>query len=79
MEEKNEILAKEETKKLTLSMKEKLSKYEKVTIKVPIDKQNLGSKFVTVQINGYTYQIQRGVEVKVPTPVKKLLERAKYI
>lgn len=30
----------------------------------------------TVQINGFTYQIQRGVEVEVPEEVAAILERA---
>jgi hypothetical protein len=32
--------------------------------------------FETVQINGYTYQIQKGVEVEVPEEVYNVLVRA---
>lgn len=64
---------------LAKGMKAKLDKCPKVKIKIPIDKQNPKDKEVCVRINGYIYQIQRGVEVSVPAPVKKLLERGDYI
>lgn len=35
--------------------------------------------FETVQINGYTYQIKRGVEVEVPQTVYDALEEANLI
>lgn len=57
----------------------KLAKCKKVTVKVPVNQFNKADKEVVVSINGYIYQIQRGVEVTVPLPVKKLLERGKYI
>lgn len=74
-----EIKAKNETKKLVTGMAAKLAKYKKRRVKVPIDKQNEKDLYVTVQINGYTYQIKRGEVVEVPEPVAKLLERADYI
>ncbi|MBR3790225.1 MAG: hypothetical protein IKK20_00265 [Clostridia bacterium] len=67
------------TKELVKGMAAKLAKCKKVTIKVPIDKQNEQDKFATVQINGYTYQIERGKEVTVPVQVKTLLERGGYL
>lgn len=74
-----EAKAKTSTQKFVKGMAAKLAKCKKVTIKVPIDKQNPKDLEVVVQINGYTYQIKRGVEVEVPEPIKKLLERGKYI
>lgn len=35
--------------------------------------------FETVQINGYTYQIQRGVDVEVPQLVKDILVEGELI
>lgn len=66
-------------KSLVKGMKGKLAKCPQVEIKVPIDKQNPKDLEVTVQINGYVYLIKRGETVKVPAPVKKLLERAGHI
>ena len=75
--QKQEI-AKKPTPILT-GMKAKLAACKKVTIKVPVNPLNPKDLDVVVQINGYVYQIKRGVMVEVPAPVAKLLERAKYI
>ena len=74
-----EAKANNRTKKLVKGMKAKLDKCKKVTIEIPIDKQNPKDTQVIVQINGYVYVIKRGVEVEVPEPVKVLLKRAKYL
>lgn len=74
-----EAQAKTKTQKFVKGMASKLAKCKKTTIKVPIDKQNEKDKYVEVQINGYVYQIERGKEVEVPEPIKKLLERGRYI
>ena len=74
-----DVKASSKTKKLVRGMGAKLAKCKQVTIKIPIDKQNPKDTEVTVQINGYIFQMKRGVEIEVPEPVKKLLERAKYI
>lgn len=65
--------------KLLKGVAAKLAKCKKATIKVPLNQLNKADTEVTVSINGYIYQIQRGVEVTVPLPVKKLLERAGHI
>jgi hypothetical protein len=65
--------------KLIRGMKAKLDALPKVKIKIPISEQNPKDLDVTVQINGYTYQMKRGVEISVPEPVKELLANAKYI
>lgn len=60
-------------------MKAKLDKLPKVTIKIPIDKQNPKDLVVAVQLNGYPYFIERGKEVRVPNVIKKMLENADLI
>ena len=76
---KKEAEAKTKTQRLIKGMKEKLDKYPKVRIKIPIDKQNEKDLTVAVQINGYVYQMKRGEYIEVPSPVVKLLERGNYI
>lgn len=76
---KNEAASKLDAKKLVSGMKGKLAACKKVAVKVPIDKQNPKDLYVVVQLNGYVWQIRRGVEVTVPVQVKKLLERAEII
>ena len=61
------------------SMRDRLNKRPQHTIKVPIDKQNPDILDVTLQINGHTVQIQRGVEIKVSDIEKRLLERGGYL
>ena len=75
----NDAASKLDAKRLVSGMKGKLAACRKVTVKVPIDKQNPKDKEVVVQLNGYVFQITRGVEVVVPEPVKKLLERGEDI
>jgi uncharacterized protein YhdP len=75
----NEAKAKNKTQAMVKGMSSKLAKCKQVEIKIPIDKQNPKDTTVEVQINGYIFQIKRGVEVTVPLPVKKLLERGEYI
>lgn len=75
----NEAAAKNATQRLVKGMKAKLDACKKVRVKVPIDKQNEKDLYVTVQINGYTYQIKRGESVDVPEPVAKRLELANLI
>lgn len=58
---------------------DELKKSDKVTIKIPIDKQNPKDLIVPVAINGYIYQIKRGEKVQVPEAVESILEEAGYI
>ena len=74
-----EAKAKTGAQKLVKGMAAKLAKCKKVTIKIPFDKQNEKDLDVVVQINGYVFQMRRGVEIEVPLPIKKLLERGKYL
>ncbi len=50
-----------------------------VDVIIPISERNPDDLLVPVTINGYTYQIKRGEEVKVPEEVKRILKEAKYI
>jgi len=50
-----------------------------VEIKIPIDPQNPKDLIVPVIINGYRWEVKRGVKVSVPEPVAKILENSKYI
>lgn len=66
-------------KKRLSSVKANLDKCPKEKVKIPVNELNKSDDSVEVSINGYVYQIKRGVEVEVPKPVKKLLERANII
>lgn len=46
---------------------------EKVTIRLPKDRNNKEDMFVAV--NGKTFLIQRGISVEVPLAVAKIIER----
>lgn len=60
-------------------MKEEFDKMEKVKVRIPIDKQNKEDLVVPVCINGYIFQIERGVSVEVPSVVYDILEEAGYL
>lgn len=68
-------MSKEENK----NTKKILDAEPKVRVKVPIDKLNPKDLVVPVQINGYTYFINRGQTVDVPESVAKLLSIGGYI
>jgi hypothetical protein len=53
-----------------------LAKQPKRMIRLRKDTNPKAPNFETVQINGYTYQIQTGVEVEVPEEVYNVLVRA---
>lgn len=48
-------------------------------IAIPIDQLNKKDSFVPVSINGYIWKIKRGVTVKVPAEVARILKEAGYI
>jgi hypothetical protein len=74
-----EAEAKLEVKKMASGMKKKLDARKQVSVRVPLDQLNPKERIVTVQINGYTYTIERGKDVTVPDVVKDILEEAKLI
>lgn len=51
----------------------------KESIVIPIDKANKEDMVVPVCLNGYLYQIQRGVKVELPVSVVEVLRNAGYI
>lgn len=51
----------------------------KKTVCVPRDPLNHDESGITVSVNGYTFVIKRGVNVRVPDEVAKILKRANYI
>jgi len=53
--------------------KDALAKQPKVRIIIPKEKSETVGAFETVQINGYTYQIQKGVYVEVPQQVADII------
>lgn len=63
--------------KLVTGMKAKFAKCKKVTVRIPKSEHNPHD--VVVQINGYIFQIKRGVDVEVPAPVKDLLDKGGYL
>lgn len=68
-------LSETELERITLEeVKAELDAQPKVTIFIPESEKDKGD--VTVQINGYCYQIKRGVDVDVPRSVVKVLEDA---
>lgn len=78
-----------EMDKVTKSTAQQLKEQNQVKVKIflsPEERKKLESSgkniewpFETVQINGHTYQIQRGIEVEVPQSVKDILEQAGLI
>jgi hypothetical protein len=55
---------------------ERLSKCPKKTIKIPIDPLNPKEVAIPVIIDGYRFDIKKGVEVELPLPVIEILEKA---
>ena len=53
-----------------------LNKQPKRTVRLRKDPHPKAPNYETVQINGYTYQIQKGVDVEVPDEVYQILVRA---
>ncbi len=85
-------LSDKDMENITKSSIQLLNEQDKVKVKLWLSQedrkklensQEAGKKvewpFETVQINGHTYQIQRGVEVEVPQSVKEILEQAGLI
>lgn len=89
---KSEVLSDAQMAKETQTTGDILKKQDKKKIKIwmdPHEKKRLedakesGKKvewpFEVVSINGYTYQIQKGIEVEVPKSVAEVLENAGVI
>lgn len=78
--------------KITDKTAQELAKQPKVKVKIylpPQERQKLESAiaagknvkwpYETVQINGYTFQIQKGKEVEVPQTVYEILSQANLV
>lgn len=74
----NEVFDRKKFINESKKMKGILDKEPKKTIRLPNLKDKNASNYVPVCINGYIYQVQRGVEVEVPKPVADLLEEGGY-
>ena len=76
--EKNETFDRKKFINESKKMKAILDKEPKKTIRLPLLKDKNSMNYVPVCINGYIYQVQRGVEVEVPKPVADLLAEGGY-
>lgn len=74
IEQLTEKIMKEESKKIG----EKLNEQPKVKVKVKASGKDDKAP-VPVGINGYIYQVPKGVYVEVPEQVAQILEEADYI
>ena len=74
----NEVFDRKKFINESKKMKTILDKEPKKKIRLPMLKDKNAVNYVTVCINGYIYQVQRGVEVEVPQPVATLLEEGGY-
>ena len=61
------------------SIKDILNEEVKVKVRLPKAKTDKAENFVPVCINGYVYQVMRGVSVEVPETVAKILEESGYL
>lgn len=64
--------------RIKLDTKAALDALPKITIRLPKAGKN-DPNFETVQINGYLYQIMRGVDVPVPSAVREILIEANLL
>jgi hypothetical protein len=86
------VMQEKDMQKVTETTAQILAKQKKVKVKLYLStedrqkleaavaaKKNVQWPYETVQINGYTYQIQRGKEVEVPESVYEVLSQANII
>lgn len=86
------VMQEKDMQAVTNETAKQLAKQKKVKVKLYLsteDRQKLEAAkeagknvqwpYETVQINGYTYQIQRGKEVEVPESVYEILSQANII
>jgi hypothetical protein len=60
------------------AVKKLLDQQPKVSIRLPLLKDKNALNYASVCINGYIYQVQRGVNVEVPKPIATQLEQGGY-
>lgn len=56
-----------------------LDEQKKVTVIIPVDSLNKQDKHVSVCINGYIYQIERGKQVEIPEGVALILTESGHL
>jgi len=82
-EEKKKIVAPtltaQEMEQVSLGTKEQLDKQPKFKIRIRKDPDPKMPNYETVQVNGYTYTIMKGVDVEVPQTVRDILIEANII
>ena len=68
-------LTDQEMLKISLTTKQLLDKMPKRNVRLPKSVDPKDPNYETVQINGYTYTIMKGVDVEVPDEVYQILVR----
>lgn len=69
------VMTEAEMKQHVLTTKMMLDKQPKVKVRLPKPADSKDPNYETVQINGYTFTIMKGVEVEVPKEVAEILYR----
>ena len=75
----NRVVSNAELDSVSSKTGKEINKQDKVKIKIPIDQLNKTDLVVPVCINGYIWEIKRGVSVSVPEAVADILTDAGYI
>ena len=72
-------LSSSELEQAVLSTKELLARQEKFKVRIRKDDNPKAPNYETVQINGYTFTIMKGIDVEVPQSVRDILIEAGII
>jgi hypothetical protein len=72
-------LTSKEIEQVTLNTKALLDKQEKFKIRIRKSSNPKDPNYETVQVNGYTFTIMKGVDVEVPQTVRDILVEAGII
>lgn len=72
-------LTDKEMEQVALSTKQLLDEQPKHRVRIRKDSDPKAPNYETVQINGYTYTIMKGVDVEVPQTVRDILVTANII
>jgi hypothetical protein len=73
------VLNNQQMEEVVLSTKAMLDKQEKFNVRIRKDPNPKAPNYETVQINGYTFTIMKGVDVPVPQSVRDILVEAGII
>jgi hypothetical protein len=72
-------LTDKEMEQISLGTKQLLDEQPKFKVRIRKDSDPKAPNYETVQINGYTYTIMKGVDVEVPQTVRDILVDANII